>query len=79
MKYRKWIWLLLGVASLAVSVWRFAIPYEMKVSDPKSRVAIDTGFLLLLGVFGIFCLSRFVKLFKADKRLQKTIDNFGKD
>jgi hypothetical protein len=79
MKYRKWAWLVLGIASIAISVWRFAAPYEMKLSDPLSKVAIDTGLDLLVGLFGIFCLFMFMKVVKANKKRQNLIDDFGKD
>jgi hypothetical protein len=79
MKHSKWIWLALGIASIATSVWRFATPYEVKASDPLSKVVIDTGVLLLIGAFGVFCLFRFVQLVKARKRQQNVINNFLKD
>jgi hypothetical protein len=79
MKYRKWAWLVLGIASIVTSVWRFARPYEMKVSDPLSKVAIDTGLDLLVGLFGFFCLFMFMKVVKANKKRQNLIDDFGKD
>jgi hypothetical protein len=79
MKYRKWVWLVLGIASIAICVWRFATPYEMKVSDPLSKVAIDIGLNLLVGLFGFFCLFMFMKVVKANKKRQNLIDDFGKD
>jgi len=76
MKHLKWIWLALGIASLATSVWRFAAPYEMKVSDPLSKVGIDIAISLLIGVFGVFCLFKFTKFVKAHKTQQNAIKDF---
>jgi hypothetical protein len=79
MKHLKWIWLVLGIASLATSVWRFVAPYEMKVSDPLSKVGIDIGISLLIGVFGVFCLFKFTTFVKTHKRRQNVIKDFLND
>lgn len=89
MKNRKWIWLFLGIASLVISGWLMARPYEIKASDrlltPNtkadmiSKVAFDSLLILALAIFGIFCLFKFVKHNRADKRQQQIFDDFGKD
>jgi hypothetical protein len=79
MRYSKWIWLLVASVSVAVAIWRFVKPYEMKVSDGISKLMVDFLITLMIAFFGLFCLLKFVMLNKAAKKRQKMMDDFGNE